>query len=325
MSHTCFLLFKIHSQTRVEEQVDLARVTVGAQYSHTECKLELMCDQISLQYTLKTDESTTKGHHPIALDEIEVFHYYISKKRGIVLAIMRVSPTKSNGLDKISNYLRFLNSRNDLLRRQKGYIVLELRSRENLQRLLEWMKENDSLRPFTDDNKNLSFEDCTKYAETMLEKIALEKKERESSLSSPRKRRSRGSKAKTSSDSNEVMLVFPFGADEEKIDAAAENLTEANLVLEQVSDGAKEMISPKVKRPAAGSNRKSPISWAFDRDASEIETDNAPIEEAATTDEAKTKARAHYLTIRQEDFDRLEPGEFLNDTLIDFWMQWYVS
>jgi hypothetical protein len=41
-----------------KEQVDLARVTIGAQYSHTECKLELMCDQISLHYTLEA----RRGH-----------------------------------------------------------------------------------------------------------------------------------------------------------------------------------------------------------------------------------------------------------------------
>lgn len=304
----------------------MARVTIGAEYSHTECKLELMSDQLSLYYTLKTEESTTKGHHPIALDEIELFHYYTSKKRGIVLAIMRVAPTESNGLDKISRYLRFVTTRNESLRRQRGYIVLELRSKENLQRLLEWMSENDLLRPFIDDNNALSADDCRKYAETMLEKIELEKKERENSLASPRKRRRRGSKVKTSSDSNDIMLVFPFGANEEKIDSAAENLIEAQLVLDQAMDNNCNSVNIAHARRNSGNETQSPKfkTPIIDSDAAEIKTDNAPIEEATTADEAKTKARAHYLTIRQEDFDRLEPGEFLNDTLIDFWMQWYV-
>lgn len=34
------------------------------------------------------------------------------------------------------------------------------------------------------------------------------------------------------------------------------------------------------------------------------------------------KARQHFLTISNEDFNRLDSGEFLNDTLIDFWMRW---
>ena len=35
-----------------------------------------------------------------------------------------------------------------------------------------------------------------------------------------------------------------------------------------------------------------------------------------------TSERSHFLTIREEDMDRLEHGEYLNDTLVDFWMQW---
>ena len=35
--------------------------------------------------------------------------------------------------------------------------------------------------------------------------------------------------------------------------------------------------------------------------------------------------RTHLLTIRGEDVERLEPGEFLNDTIIDFWMKWCVG
>ena len=35
-----------------------------------------------------------------------------------------------------------------------------------------------------------------------------------------------------------------------------------------------------------------------------------------------SSSRTHYLTIRGDDFDRLDHGEFLNDTLVDFWMTW---
>ena len=40
--------------------------------------------------------------------------------------------------------------------------------------------------------------------------------------------------------------------------------------------------------------------------------------------DAKGAARQHYVTIRVEDYERLEPREWLNDSLVDFWMQWYV-
>jgi hypothetical protein len=32
--------------------------------------------------------------------------------------------------------------------------------------------------------------------------------------------------------------------------------------------------------------------------------------------------RQHYVTVVVEDYERLYPGEWLNDTLIDFWMRW---
>lgn len=36
------------------------------------------------------------------------------------------------------------------------------------------------------------------------------------------------------------------------------------------------------------------------------------------------KQKNHIITIRGEDYDRLAPGEFLNDTLIDFWISWLI-
>ena len=38
--------------------------------------------------------------------------------------------------------------------------------------------------------------------------------------------------------------------------------------------------------------------------------------------EAST-GRVHILTMYADDRDRLSPGKFLNDTLINFWMKWY--
>ena len=37
---------------------------------------------------------------------------------------------------------------------------------------------------------------------------------------------------------------------------------------------------------------------------------------------SKGSSRTHYITIRQDDKERLCPGEFLNDSLVDFWMRW---
>ena len=36
-----------------------------------------------------------------------------------------------------------------------------------------------------------------------------------------------------------------------------------------------------------------------------------------------TSTRSRYLTIYETDRAKLQPGQFLNDTLVDFWMSWY--
>jgi hypothetical protein len=40
------------------------------------------------------------------------------------------------------------------------------------------------------------------------------------------------------------------------------------------------------------------------------------------SDNQKRPSRTHYVTICEDDKGRLQPGQFLNDTLVDFWMRW---
>ena len=44
--------------------------------------------------------------------------------------------------------------------------------------------------------------------------------------------------------------------------------------------------------------------------------------ESNIADGTKKPTKAHYVTIREDDKERLCPGQFLNDTLVDFWMRW---
>ena len=32
--------------------------------------------------------------------------------------------------------------------------------------------------------------------------------------------------------------------------------------------------------------------------------------------------RSHKIVILEEDMNRLEPGQYLNDAIVDFWMRW---
>ncbi len=84
---------------------------------------------------------------------------------------------------------------------------------------------------------------------------------------------------------DEVVLNFPFDATYAQLDDAAKGLIEANGL-----------------------------------------SQNQDKKESATTsnDEKFVNVWKHSHIIRGEDYERLNPGEYLNDALIDLWMTWYV-
>ncbi|GFH57133.1 hypothetical protein CTEN210_13609 [Chaetoceros tenuissimus] len=86
---------------------------------------------------------------------------------------------------------------------------------------------------------------------------------------------------------HETALVFPSTLLETELDSVASNLIEPNGKI--------------------GQNHESMFS-------------TVAIEEKAPN----RKQKNHIITIRGEDYDRLAPGEFLNDTLIDFWISWLI-
>jgi hypothetical protein len=82
--------------------------------------------------------------------------------------------------------------------------------------------------------------------------------------------------------SNDILLVYPFNGDK--------------TMIENASVGLKE----------AASNPNCNV-----------------VNESQQGTVVEGSSRAHYLTICVSDFERLEyETEYLNDTLIDFWMQW---
>jgi hypothetical protein len=111
-------------------------------------------------------------------------------------------------------------------------------------------------------------------------------------LASNPKNRGRATKRNAFLDgrpSDYALLVYPFAGDPAEIEKAADGLTEAAGTL------------------TAGAGTISPAPSDDKEDG-----------------EGKSRHRAHFVTITVEDYDRLEPGEWLNDSLVDLWMQWYV-
>ena len=86
---------------------------------------------------------------------------------------------------------------------------------------------------------------------------------------------------------HDTVLVFPFQAHEAELNSAAKDLIEASGKLSADGDSMFARNPTSESKPA-----ENPM------------------------------AKVHTVTIHGEDYDRLVPCEFLNDTLIDFWISW---
>ena len=153
------------------------------------------------------------------------------------------------------------------------------------------MREHPFLESFCGEDSKIPFCDLAKYTGALQEE---NRKERERRRSVGRRTRSKKYLEKKDGE-NELLLCYPFAADEATLADAACGLTEL--------DG--DLLG--VKPP---------------RDVEALVDDGAAHNCSDKAGGAGGGGRAHYVTIRQEDKDRLHPGQFLNDSLVDFWMRW---
>jgi hypothetical protein len=203
---------------------------------------------------------------------------------------MRVTPDEKNGLQKFSN------AYNQNKSPEHKYLVLEFREDKDMKSLLEEMKNCPPVSPYIASSSSLKAIDVPKYAKALMNDAKKEKRSRMSVT--PRATRNEFIRDKKYDD---ILLVYPFAGDKKMIEKAANNLDEAkaNPMLEQESEVDETATTHSVSRVPGTSDNSSDARQAI-----------------------KTRNRAHYLTVRVEDYERLDPGEWLNDPLIDFWMEW---
>ncbi|CAJ1939071.1 unnamed protein product [Cylindrotheca closterium] len=106
-----------------------------------------------------------------------------------------------------------------------------------------------------------------------------------------------------------VLLVYPFTGDPTEIEAAADGLHEPSGKL-------------KINR---GYSSDESDNESDQEEASKMHISNTPSGDLVDMKEdtvSKVKVRQHYVTLRVKDYERLQPEEWLNDSLVDFWMQW---
>jgi len=159
--------------------------------------------------------------------------------------------------------------------------------------MLEQMRVNPTLETFFCCDPKIEFYDLKEYTAALIEDTEKENNNRRRST-----RLSRANAKKKSITSEKPILVFPFKADDDEFSTAASKLNELKLAREQTSvESERASIQPQ------------------DSNLNESQGENE-------NERVKGSARTHYITIRDDDMGRLEPGEFLNDSLVDFWMKW---
>ena len=159
--------------------------------------------------------------------------------------------------------------------------------------LLIAMRQHPTLAAWCDEDSEIPAMELGKYTKVLQEENQKEKDELRHVANRTRSSRSKGNKAKKDTE-NKILLVYPFDTDESVLKRASAKLKELGgdtLGVESVVEDAVTSVSA--------------VAHGIEGDGS-----------------GKSSTRTHYITIREEDVERPSPGEFLNDSLVDFWMQW---
>ena len=319
--------------------IEAARVAIGKKVFSHQCQLQMQLGSRKpfLRISYGRDGETNgsrKNVHTILEDSILELRYFLAEQDeesdgeesgrpaassggdGLSFLAMRIAPTKDNGLQKFSNaYLQ--NSDED--DNEKRYIVVELRSDDEFVVALDGkLRRHPVFGGYFSEESRLDRDQAKKYTIALIEDD-LKDKQKRASMPGKRKTRSssRAAKAKSDSEDNKIHLVYPFDADEDFLENACKDLTELKGMLPVIEDGRFHWTD---STNSENSTSDSSSSVAAAASASDDNDEGTSASVASAT--SKATARTHYLTIRQDEMERLEPGEFLNDTLIDFFMRW---
>jgi hypothetical protein len=189
-------------------------------------------------------------------------------------------------------------------------ILVEFRSDTECTELLQMMEGLSSLRPYFDKQARLSSKAAEIYCKPFIDSNA-ERTMGRNSIGSPTSRNTQGFLAGRKEE--DILIEYPFAGDDELIEKCAKGLNEASRggSCHPNFSSEKEVAEEFDSSDLVVSDEEKALSRGSDKGEAELET--------------KTLGPAHLLTVRVEDYGRLEPGEYLNDTLIDFWMRWYVA
>ena len=260
------------------------------------CQIKIFSHGIlSCSYSVRSKE---KAHNIDFMGgEVKDVYYYIDNTVDITgrlpsdeaaiepgsFIALKTKKTKENGFSNVNTY-----DPGDLTG-EKGFIVAEFRSDADMATFLRVVQENEHLADFFSNDNRLSRDCADLYSKALLADAKKEALNRNKKVKSSDRVGFLAGKSNT-----DLLLRFPFGGDTSLIDAAANGLAE--------------------------------FQCSKYTDVNEEERDTAICENASSEpcapDVSEDTRRRHHVEIRVEDFERLEPGVYLNDTLIDFFLQW---
>jgi hypothetical protein len=263
---------------------------------HVTLKFDLANDLREVKYYIAGETSDTEEASAKASDD--------STEQMSFLA-MKVDVSKASGFKYPNHYKP---NGNEI---PKCFILVEFRSDTEFTEVLQMMATLDSLAPYVSKQAQMTTKTAQRYCQPFIKDSENETKARLSSIESPTSRKKKGFLA--GKNEEDILLVYPFDGDEHLIEKAAEGLNEASRGGPYSADSSETVAVEAME-----------IDTSTDADVSDAMEVSSGGDKGEAEFEIKTRGRAHFLTVRVEDYERLEPGEFLNDTLIDFWMQWYV-
>jgi hypothetical protein len=301
--------------------IDAVRIAIGKKVFRSKCSLKFQFGTKTPYIQFSYESEGNLRDHIVYLsqdDELKEVKYHIAQDEDTIEGIevgdsmtviaFRITPSELNNLKQ---YSKSYNQEESDTNIEKNYISVEPRNTEEFQvrhtegigllyvitfvqvdvwrsiklfqTMLCQMREHKDLGIWCTKESEFQYSDIGKYANALL---ADSKKDEEERLRNMRVTRSGGRREATKKNTeNKLLLVYPFDVDEAVLSGSASALTE----LGGDSLGLEAEPAAQVDHPSENQKRPS---------------------------------RTHYVTICEDDKDRLKPGQFLNDTLVDFWMRW---
>ena len=277
-------------------QMELARFAFGEDVFNSKCRLSIDKNAPALAISYDKPSRTRSGAirssekaefvTPLLYEDVPKIWFYQYPEEYHV-----DDPKPGQDYPPFGFVTLLVKGENDL----PGAVSLQFNSKDEMEDMLSHMVEVSTVFQCVEPAELKTRKKVARFAKPLLEDY-----NRAEEANHPKPARNEFTFGKSS---DTILLVYPFAGDRHEIEAAASGLTEA---------------SGKLGRDQSESG---------DGDSENADLSDTPSNSTDSTNNAveitkKVRQRGHYVTIRVEDYERLEPAEWLNDSLVDFWMQW---